>query len=124
MPIRRYIFKFSGGPVFQEFRYFHSNNRCVFSGIIYNVITVGIKYYIFQGFTPAKHPDEKYFIFGQGGGEKIATEYNSQLIGQIPLVIEVGEAAEHGKSVFSQGNKTIIEAFEKIAVNLISATIF
>jgi ATP-binding protein involved in chromosome partitioning len=54
-------------------------------------------------FTPSKHPDEKYFIFGQGGGEKIATEYNSQLIGQIPLVMEVGEAAERGKSIFSQG---------------------
>ena len=75
-------------------------------------------------FTPAKHPDEKYFIFGQGGGEKIAAEYNAELIGQIPLVMEVGEAAEHGKSIFSQGNKTVIESFEKIAVKLISATIF
>jgi ATP-binding protein involved in chromosome partitioning len=75
-------------------------------------------------FTPSKHPDEKYFIFGKGGGEKIAKEYNTQLIGQIPLVVEVGEAAEQGKSIFSQGNKTVIESFEKIAVNLISATIF
>jgi ATP-binding protein involved in chromosome partitioning len=75
-------------------------------------------------FTPSKHPDEKYFIFGQGGGEKMASEYNSQLIGQIPLVMEVGEAADHGKSIFSQGNKAVIETFEKIAVRLISATIF
>jgi ATP-binding protein involved in chromosome partitioning len=75
-------------------------------------------------FTPSKHPDEKYFIFGQGGGEKMAAEYNSQLIGQIPLVMEVGEAADHGKSIFSQGNKVVIETFEKIAVRLISATIF
>jgi len=75
-------------------------------------------------FTPSKHPDEKYFIFGQGSGEKMAAEYNSQLIGQIPLVMEVGEAADHGKSIFSQGNKTVIESFEKIAVKLISATIF
>ncbi len=75
-------------------------------------------------FTPSKHPDEKYFIFGQGGGEKIANEYNTQLFGKIPLVMEVGEAAEQGKSIFSQTNKTVIESFEKIAVNLISATIF
>jgi len=74
-------------------------------------------------FTPSKHPDEKYFIFGQGGGEKMAAEYNSQLIGQIPLVMEVGEAADHGKSIFNQGNKVVIETFEKIAVRLISATI-
>ena len=75
-------------------------------------------------FTPGKHPDEKYFLFGKGGGQKIATEYNSQLLGQIPLVMEVGEAAEKGKSIFSQGNKTVIESFEKIAEVLISATIF
>jgi ATP-binding protein involved in chromosome partitioning len=75
-------------------------------------------------FTPAKHPDEKYFIFGQGGGEKMATEYNSQLIAQIPLIMEVGEAADHGKSIFSQGNKAVVECFEKIAISLISTTIF
>ena len=75
-------------------------------------------------FTPSKHPDEKYFIFGQGGGEKMATEYNTILLGQIPLVSEVGEAAEHGKSIFNQSNKAVIESFEKIAVSLISATIF
>jgi ATP-binding protein involved in chromosome partitioning len=75
-------------------------------------------------FTPLKHPEEKYFLFGKGGGEKIATEYNSQLLGQIPLVMEVGEAAEQGKSIFNQGNKSVIESFEKIAVKLISATIF
>ena len=75
-------------------------------------------------FSPSKPPDEKYFIFGQGGGEKMATEYNTTLLGQIPLVLEVGEAAEHGKSIFNQGNKPVIESFEKIAVSLISATIF
>ena len=75
-------------------------------------------------FTPSKHPEEKYYIFGKGGGERLATEYNAPFLGQIPLVMEVGEAAELGKSIFSQSNKTVIEAFEKITVNLISATIF
>ncbi len=66
-------------------------------------------------FTPAQHPEEKYFIFGKGGGQTIAQEYNTLLLGKIPLVTEVGEAAEHGKSVFSQGNKGVIETFENIA---------
>ncbi len=70
-------------------------------------------------FTPAKHPDEKYFVFGKGGGQKIASEYNSQLLGQIPLVIEVGEAAEHGKSIFSQNNKEVVSVFENISRKLI-----
>jgi len=71
-------------------------------------------------FTPNQHPDEKYFIFGKGGGEKIAAEFNTKLIGQIPLVMEVGEAAEKGLSVFSQSNKPAAEAFEKIAEQILS----
>jgi ATP-binding protein involved in chromosome partitioning len=73
-------------------------------------------------FTPDKHPDEKYFIFGQGGGQKMATEFNTTLLGQIPLVIEVGEAAEKGLSVFGQKNKSVAESFEKISEVLISMT--
>jgi ATP-binding protein involved in chromosome partitioning len=71
-------------------------------------------------FTPNKHPDEQYFIFGKNGGQKIASEYKTQLLGQIPLVMEVGEAAEKGKSIFSQSNKTVITAFEKVANLLLS----
>ena len=70
-------------------------------------------------FTPGKHPDEKYFIFGNGGGQKIASEYNTELLGQVPLVMEVGEAAENGKSVFNQSNKEVVSVFESIAVKLI-----
>jgi len=70
-------------------------------------------------FTPEKHPDEKYFIFGKGGGQKIASEYNTKLLGQIPLVMEVGEAAEKGRSVFNQSNKEVVSVFESIAVKLI-----
>ena len=70
-------------------------------------------------FTPAKHPDEKYFVFGKGGGQKIASEYHTQLLGQLPLVIEVGEAAENGKSIFSQNNKEIVTEFENISRKLI-----
>jgi len=71
-------------------------------------------------FTPNKHPDEQYFIFGKNGGQKMASEYKTLLLGQIPLVMEVGEAAEKGNSVFSQSNKTVINAFEKIANYLLS----
>jgi ATP-binding protein involved in chromosome partitioning len=66
-------------------------------------------------FTPEQHPDEKYYIFGKGGGHKMAIEFDTMLLGQIPLVSEVGEAAEKGLSVFSQTNKQVLEAFEKIA---------
>jgi ATP-binding protein involved in chromosome partitioning len=65
-------------------------------------------------FTPKPHPDERYYIFGQGGGEKLAKELNVPLVGLIPLIAEVGEAAEKGLSVFNQESQVAIEAFDRI----------
>jgi ATP-binding protein involved in chromosome partitioning len=73
-------------------------------------------------FTPEQHPDEKYYIFGKGGGHKIAVEFDTMLLGQIPLVSEVGEAAEKGLSVFSQANKLVVDSFEKAAELIILKT--
>jgi len=73
-------------------------------------------------FTPDKHPDENYYVFGKGGGLKLAKEFDTVLLGQIPLVLEVGEAADKGLSVFSQKNKSVVTAFEQIADQIISKT--
>ncbi len=73
-------------------------------------------------FTPEQHPEEKYYIFGKGGGHKMAIEFDTMLLGQIPLVSEVGEAAEKGLSVFNQTNKQVMDSFEKIAGLIISKT--
>lgn len=73
-------------------------------------------------FTPEQHPEEKYYIFGKGGGHKMAIEFDTMLLGQIPLVSEVGEAAEKGLSVFTQTNKQVMDSFEKIAELIISKT--
>jgi ATP-binding protein involved in chromosome partitioning len=73
-------------------------------------------------FTPTRHQEEKYYIFGKGGGHKLAMEYNTWLLGQVPLVTEVGEAAEKGLTVFSQPERHVAEAFEKITELVISRT--
>lgn len=65
-------------------------------------------------FTPLPHPDEKYFIFGKDGGLSLSRELNVSLLGQIPLVAEVGAAADNGLSVFSQNDKQVIAAFDQI----------
>jgi ATP-binding protein involved in chromosome partitioning len=71
-------------------------------------------------FTPNQHPDEKYYIFGQGGGERLAKELGVPLIGQIPLIAEVGEAADKGLSIYSQSNKSAVDAFDGIIDSLFS----
>ena len=37
-------------------------------------------------FTPAAHPDERYFLFGREGVKRLAEEMNVPLLGQIPVV--------------------------------------
>jgi ATP-binding protein involved in chromosome partitioning len=71
---------------------------------------------------PRKHPEETYYIFGKGGGLRLAKEFNTTLLGQIPLVMEVGEYAEKGLSIFSQKNKSVVTAFEQIAEQVLLKT--
>ena len=50
-------------------------------------------------FTPAELPDNKYYIFGKGGCERLAQEFGFPLLAQIPLVASVCEQADLGKPV-------------------------
>ncbi|MFP4288513.1 MAG: Mrp/NBP35 family ATP-binding protein [Bacteroidales bacterium] len=73
-------------------------------------------------FTPAPHPDEKYFIFGKDGGFRLAKELNTSLITQIPLIGELGEAAEKGLNAFEQSNNLVRTAFNSIVDRVIKDT--
>jgi ATP-binding protein involved in chromosome partitioning len=66
-------------------------------------------------FTPANHPGEKYFIFGKGGEKKLAGEFGIPLLGQIPLIIEIGEVSDKGLTIYNQPDKSIIESFNAIS---------
>lgn len=47
-------------------------------------------------FTPAPHPEEKYYIFGNGGAVKLADELGVKLLAQIPLVADICSDADCG----------------------------
>lgn len=47
-------------------------------------------------FTPAEHPDEKYYIFGKGGGADLAMKLGVKLLVQIPLVAGICEDVDNG----------------------------
>lgn len=47
-------------------------------------------------FTPDELPDNKYFIFGEGGGELLAKKHNIPLLGQIPIVQSIRESGDSG----------------------------
>ena len=48
-------------------------------------------------FTPAEHPDEKYYIFGKDGGARMAKELGLELLAQIPLVQGIRESGDFGE---------------------------
>ena len=47
-------------------------------------------------FTPAQHPDERYYIFGKEGAKRLAEELNVPLLGQIPLIQDICESGDNG----------------------------
>ncbi|MBO7544953.1 MAG: Mrp/NBP35 family ATP-binding protein [Bacteroidales bacterium] len=48
-------------------------------------------------FTPEEHPDEKYYIFGKGGGASMAEHFDIPLLAQIPLVQSICESGDSGE---------------------------
>lgn len=50
-------------------------------------------------FTPAPHPDERYYIFGNGGGRRLAEETGVPLLAQIPLVADICDRADAGDPI-------------------------
>ncbi len=47
-------------------------------------------------FTPAELPDNRYYIFGKGGAQKLAEEEKLPLLAQIPLIQSVSESGDQG----------------------------
>ena len=50
-------------------------------------------------FTPAAHPEEKYYLFGKDGGSQMAHNLDIPFLGQIPLVQDIREGADTGEPV-------------------------
>ncbi len=66
-------------------------------------------------FTPAELPDNKYYIFGQGGGSKLAERYDVPFLGQIPLVQSIREAGDEGRPMVMNTETPASEAFREAA---------
>ena len=84
-------------------------------------------------FTPAPHPEERYYIFGNGGARRLAEELSLPLLAQIPLVADICEKADGGTPVAlglaaaaDTGTPTSrnpeAEAFSALADSVVAAT--
>lgn len=74
------------------------NGIAMFTGDKVNVPILGLVENM-AWFTPAQHPDERYYIFGHEGGVELAKELGVKLLAQIPLVADVCEDSDEGTPI-------------------------
>ena len=68
-------------------------------------------------FTPPELPDKKYHLFGKGGGEKLAEQFDIPLLAELPLVESIREGGDSGMPASLQ-NEEVELAFQDLARNL------
>jgi ATP-binding protein involved in chromosome partitioning len=66
-------------------------------------------------FTPAELPDNKYYIFGKGGGEYLAQRFEVPFLGEIPLVKSISDAGDNGMPAVLDEETPISKAFMEIS---------
>ncbi|MBP7184873.1 MAG: Mrp/NBP35 family ATP-binding protein [Saprospiraceae bacterium] len=69
-------------------------------------------------FTPEELPDNKYFLFGEGGGKKLAHQFNTLLLGQIPLIQGIREGGDNGAPMANELNSVAAKYYLDVAKNL------
>ncbi|WP_202985450.1 Mrp/NBP35 family ATP-binding protein [Mucilaginibacter inviolabilis] len=66
-------------------------------------------------FTPAELPENKYYIFGKGGGQKLAAQLDVPFLGEIPLVKGISESGDAGKPTILEEDGPMTQAFLEMA---------
>lgn len=72
-------------------------------------------------FTPEKHPDERYYLFGRDEDvDALAKEFDVPVLARIPLVAAVGEHSDNGKPIVTENTASSL-AFIHLAHEVIEA---
>jgi ATP-binding protein involved in chromosome partitioning len=66
-------------------------------------------------FTPAELPSSKYYIFGQGGGQKLAEQLEVPFLGEIPLIKSISDSGDAGTPVTLDIQNPMSKAFIDMA---------
>lgn len=73
-------------------------------------------------FTPAQHPDERYYLFGREGVKQLAEEMQLPLLGQIPVVQDICEQGDQGTPVALDPSTPQGNAFMQLAARVVTQT--
>ena len=67
-------------------------------------------------FTPPDLPDRKYYLFGEGGAQRLAAELNVPMLGGVPIEQATREAGDRGTPVvLAEPESASAQAFREIA---------
>jgi ATP-binding protein involved in chromosome partitioning len=68
-------------------------------------------------FSPPELPENKYHIFGTGGGQMLADELSVPLLGQIPIVESIRSGGDNGLPSYLDPNSTVLPEWEELIHN-------
>lgn len=72
-------------------------------------------------FTPKELPDNKYYIFGNGGGRQLAESLDIPILGQLPLIQGICESGDSGRPVSVVDDSLSSIYFKSLARNVVEA---
>lgn len=74
-------------------------------------------------FSPAELPNNRYYIFGQGGAKHLSEQLNVPFLGELPLVQSIREAADAGRPAALQENTKVAQAYQQITKNTVESLV-
>ncbi|MDR1500195.1 MAG: Mrp/NBP35 family ATP-binding protein [Tannerellaceae bacterium] len=69
-------------------------------------------------FTPPELPDRRYYIFGNGGGQRLASETGIPFLGSIPVEGDISASSDGGSPLALDKNSAAGEAYRLLALSL------
>jgi ATP-binding protein involved in chromosome partitioning len=69
-------------------------------------------------FTPLELPSNKYYIFGEGGGARLAEQFELPLLAQVPLLMGVRSGGDEGVPAVISKDHHLEKVFEDLASNV------
>lgn len=73
-------------------------------------------------FTPAQHPNERYYLFGHEGAKKLAEKMQIPLLAQIPIVQDICQGSDDGIPAATDPASIIGQAFMQLAARVVTET--
>jgi ATP-binding protein involved in chromosome partitioning len=74
-------------------------------------------------FTPAELPENKYYIFGEGGAKNLATDLDIPFLGELPIVQSIRESGDLGRPAGLQEGTEVEEIVTEITRNIVTQVI-